>query len=146
MEAGVFTDEEVDVAIELVDYVLNNQHQKDYQIQTATSENKEVLGYYCIGPTPLTAGTFDLYWIAVKPAVNNRGIGKQLLSHAEVLIESQGGRLVIAETSSQPKYERTRKFYLNNRYNELARIKDYYKIDDDLVIYGKYVSQSGVSQ
>jgi hypothetical protein len=60
------------------------------------------------------------------------------------MVKSQGGRLIIAETSSRPKYEKTRKFYLSNKYEELARIKDYYQIDDDLVIYGKYVSQPGV--
>jgi len=143
MNTQVFTNEEIDVALELIDHALNNQNQKDYQIYTY-KENKKLIGYYCIGPTPLTSGTFDLYWIAVEPNSHNRGIGKMLLKHAEDMVKSQGGRLIIAETSSRPKYEKTRKFYLSNKYEELARIKDYYQIDDDLVIYGKYVSQPGV--
>ncbi|MBI5476528.1 MAG: GNAT family N-acetyltransferase [Ignavibacteriales bacterium] len=102
-----------------------------------------VIGYYCVGPTPMTEGTFDLYWIAVKTEAHNQGYGKILISHAEGLIKLKGGRLIIAETSSRPDYENTRKFYLKTHYKEVARIKDYYKIGDDLVVYGKYVSQSG---
>ncbi|MDI6767560.1 MAG: GNAT family N-acetyltransferase [Bacteroidota bacterium] len=123
---------------------LNNPDQRDYNIYSSISETGEILGYYCIGSTPMTDGTFDLYWIAVNPAKHRHGIGKELLHHAEELAVKQGGRLVVAETSSQPKYEATRKFYIRNRYQEVARIKDYYKIGDDLVIYGKYVSQYGV--
>ncbi len=139
----VFTPEEVAVALELVDIALQNPSQEDYRIFTGVDEEENVSGYYCIGPTPMTRGTFDLYWIAVSPAMHNRGVGKQLLAHAERVIAESGGRLVIAETSSQPKYEGTRKFYLRNSYEEVARIRDYYKVDDDLVVYGKYVSQSG---
>lgn len=144
VETDVFTKEEVEVALELMDCVLNDADQQDYEIYTGVSETGEVAGYYCIGSTALTVGTYDLYWIAVKPAMHDKGVGKLLLQHAEALITSHGGRLIVAETSSQPKYEHTRKFYLNNHYTEVARIKEYYKIGDDLVVYGKYLSQSGV--
>jgi ribosomal protein S18 acetylase RimI-like enzyme len=137
----VFTEDEVHVALELIDIVLTQPHQRDYQIYSAEEDSK-VLGYYCIGPTPMTVGTFDLYWIAVDPSIHNKGVGRQLLRHCENLIREQSGRLVVAETSSQPKYNNTRQFYIHNDYSELSRIKDYYKIGDDLVIYGKYVSQS----
>jgi ribosomal protein S18 acetylase RimI-like enzyme len=139
----VFTPEEITVALELIDIVLQNPAQKDYIIFTGVDEANEVAGYYCIGPTPMTAGTYDLYWIAVSPKMHNRGYGKELLEHAEEAIAGSGGRLIIAETSSQPKYENTRMFYIRSGYLEVARIKDYYKPDDDLVVFGKYVSQSG---
>jgi len=138
----VFSIQEIEIALELIDAVLNDPNQYDYEIFTAIDESGNLMGYYCIGPTPGTSGTFDLYWIAVKPSSHDKGIGKQLLHHAESRIASHGGRLVVAETSSQPKYEHTRRFYLNNHYAEVARIKDYYKIGDDLVVYGKYLSQS----
>ena len=140
-ETNVFTDDEITVALELIDIALDNPSQKDYRVFTGVEENETVAGYYCIGPTPMTQGTYDLYWIAVSPAIQNKGFGKRLLEHAEEQIVNDKGRLVIAETSSQPKYERTRTFYLNNRYAEVARIKDYYRPGDDLVVYGKYVSQ-----
>jgi ribosomal protein S18 acetylase RimI-like enzyme len=138
-DTGVFTDEEVAIALELMDVVLDKPDQKDYIINVCEEEN-EVLGYYCIGPTPATQSTYDLYWIATKPSVHRRGIGSTLDEHARNLIKSQGGTLVIAETSSQPKYEKTRAFYTTRRYSELARIRDYYRPGDDLIVYGKYLT------
>ena len=87
----------------------------------------------------MTEATYDLYWIAVDPQTHGKGIGKQLLRHCEELIKSRGGSLVIAETSSLPKYEKTRSFYEHNRYTQASRIKDYYTRGDDLVVYIKYL-------
>lgn len=138
IETDVFTPDEVEIALELIDAVLNHPGQKDYIIHCCEA-NGEVVGYYCIGPTPATNGTFDLYWIAVKPTTQGMGIGGMLNKHAEAIVRSMGGRLLIAETSSQPKYKKTRGFYLTHGYSELARIQDYYRLGDDLVVYGKYL-------
>jgi ribosomal protein S18 acetylase RimI-like enzyme len=140
-DTGVFSEEEIEVAQELIDAVLNDPEQDNYLIYSAVDEEQKVLGYYCVGPTPMTEATYDLYWIAVKPSVHNRGVGKQLITHAEELVALRGGRLIVAETSSKPSYEGTRMFYLRARYQELARIRDYYRTGDDLVVYGKYLSQ-----
>jgi ribosomal protein S18 acetylase RimI-like enzyme len=137
---GVFTEEEVGVALELIDAVLGDPAQKDYIIRVCEEEGK-VAGYYCVGPTPATEGTFDLYWIAVDPRLHGRGIGRMLEDHACDLVRGKSGRLVIAETSSLPRYERTRDFYRRRGYSELARIRDYYRPGDDLVVYGKYLTQ-----
>lgn len=142
VETDVFTKDEIEIALELVDTILGDPRQRDYEIHVAADEEGNPVGYYCVGPTPVTSGTFDLYWIAVKPSFHDRGIGKELLLHAEESIRSRGGRLVIAETSSQPKYEHTRRFYLRNGYAEVARIREYYKPGDDLVVYGKYLSHT----
>jgi GNAT superfamily N-acetyltransferase len=136
---GVFTDDEVAIALELIDAALNRPEQKDYLVYTY-EDASGVQGYYCVGPTPATASTFDLYWIAVNPDLHGRGVGSVLQAHAEELIRSRGGRLIIAETSSQPRYESTRMFYLKRGYAEVARIRDYYRSGDDLVVYGKYFS------
>jgi len=141
-ETDVFTNEEVAIAIELIEIFLDDPKQQDYDLYTAVTENSEIAGYVCLGPTPLTNGTFDLYWIAVKPSLHGQGIGKQLLNYAETNALRNNGRLLIAETSSQPKYESTRIFYIKNNYAEISRITDYYKPGDDLVVYGKYLSQS----
>lgn len=136
---GVFTDEEVLIALELIDAVLDRPDQRDYIIRTC-EENGSVLGYYCVGPTPATAATYDLYWIGVRPDCHGRGVGTALQEHAEELIRARGGQLIVAETSSQPRYEPTRMFYRRRGYDEVARIRDYYREGDDLVVYGKYLS------
>jgi ribosomal protein S18 acetylase RimI-like enzyme len=135
----VFTGEEVAIALELIDAATGGTEQKDYLVRVYEEEGK-VAGYYCIGPTPATEGTFDLYWIAVDPACHGRGVGSALDEHAAALARERGGRLLVAETSSRPHYEPTRRFYAGRGYAELARIRGYYRADDDLVIFGKYLS------
>ncbi len=139
-ETEVFSEEELAIALELIDAVLDRPEQTDYIINVFDN-GIAPLGYYCIGPTPATTGTYDLYWIAVKPALHGRGIGGLLDNHAGQLVRSSGGYLMVAETSSQPRYETTRSFYLHHGYRELSRIQDYYKPGDDLVVYGKYFIQ-----
>jgi ribosomal protein S18 acetylase RimI-like enzyme len=142
----VFRPEEIEVALELVDVFLDKPNQKDYDMYSAVGDADEVLGYLCVGPTPVTAGTYDLYWIAVHPSAQRHGVGKALLEFCEELVRLQGGRLIVAETSSQPKYLKTRTFYLHNGYLEAATLKDYYNVGDDLVIYAKYLRQQEDTQ
>ncbi len=135
---GVFSEEEIVVAAELIDAVLGDPAQRDYVI-FVYEQGGRVLGYYCIGPTPATATTYDLYWIAVSPDVHGKGVGTALNDHLESLIRSRGGTLIMVETSSRKDYEPTRAFYRRRGYGELARIRDYYRPSDDLVIFGKYL-------
>lgn len=116
-----------------------DKDQKDYTIATYTDENDAVRGYYCVGHTPMTESTYDLYWIAVDPRVHGKGIGKQLLHHCEEYVRQQGGKLIIAETSSMEKYNKTRLFYEHHHYTEASRINDYYSPGDGLVVYIKYL-------
>ncbi len=133
----VFREEEIGVALELMEIVIEEKDQKDYVISTFVDDSNTVRGYYCVGPTPMTVSSYDLYWIAVDPRIHSQGIGKQLLRHCEEYVKSKGGTLIIAETSSQPKYENTHSFYRRNHYTEASRIKDYYSQGDDLVVYTK---------
>jgi ribosomal protein S18 acetylase RimI-like enzyme len=139
IETDVFTSAEIDIALELIDKVVDDPDQKDY-VACSCVDGGEVLGYYCIGATPGTEATFDLYWIAVKPGAQGRGVGRKLIHHAEDAIRALGGKLIIVETSSQPRYERTRRFYREQGYSQLSLIRDYYRAGDDLVVYGKYLT------
>lgn len=137
---GVFSAAEIAVAMELIDAVLGNPSQRDYVAFAAESGEGGPAGYYCIGPTPMTAGTWDLYWIAVDPDRQGGGTGAALLRHAEEHARARGAALMVAETSSKPSYDGTHRFYRSTGYRELARIPDYYAAGDDLVVYGKYFS------
>jgi len=133
-----FNSEEIKIAMELIDVYLNVEDQKDYEIFT-DADGETVNGYVCIGPRPLTVGTYDLYWIAVNPNVQARGIGSGLIKYIEEYIKGKSGRLVLIETSGKPGYEKERKFYEKNKYDKFVEIKDFYNEGDSLVVYGKYL-------
>jgi GNAT superfamily N-acetyltransferase len=136
---SVFSEEEIVIAIELIEIYLNDAQQKDYELYTYLNEAAAVTGYVCIGPTPATQGTYDLYWIAVVPEEHGKGVGSKLLQFVEDHLKAKGGRLLIAETSSTPKYEKTCAFYAGKGFVQQARIREYYRPGDDLIIYGKYL-------
>lgn len=138
----VFTPGETAVALELVDEWLARGEASGYLAFVLDGSDRaarpeEVRAYACFGPTPLTEGTFDLYWIAVDPAWRRHGYGQALLEFAERDAASRGGRLLLIETSSQETYGGTVHFYERNGYPLLARIADFYKPGDDKLIFGK---------
>lgn len=134
-----FDKEDRDVALELVNQAIRNPDQKDYDFIVAASAAGNVIGYICFGPTPLTNGTFDLYWIAVDPAYTDQGVGTLLLSAFEDKVRQMHGRMIIVETSSGPDYEQTRHFYLKNGYHLAETIRDFFDDGEDRVTYLKRV-------
>ncbi|WP_337866503.1 GNAT family N-acetyltransferase [Ignavibacterium sp.] len=132
-----FNDAEVKVAMELIDITVNNPDQTDYNIFVYEEDGK-ILGYHCTGKRPLTDAVYDLYWIVADPEHSGKGIGKNLLEHAENFVKERKGRWILAETSSKDSYLSTQSFYLRNNYTILSEIKDFYAVGDNLLIFGKY--------
>lgn len=135
---NIFTIEEKKIAVELIDEVINDSGNNYYNI-FVNQVNDKIVGYHCTGKRSLTDGVYDMYWIAVDPALQNRGHGKKLLDHAERFVLENHGNLILAETSSKESYTLTRNFYKKYNYSILAEIKDFYKKEDHLIIFGKYL-------
>jgi ribosomal protein S18 acetylase RimI-like enzyme len=133
-----FNTTEVKVAVELIDLYLEYGISSDYYILVAGIDNTPA-GYICFGPTPLTEGTWDIYWMAVDPEMQRQGIGRRLLNDAEVSISKAQGRLILIETSSKPDYEKTRKFYESCGCEMIACIPDFYTPGDDKIVFQKVV-------
>lgn len=131
-EAAQFTSDEVSCAVELIDAALENPL-GDYRLLVAEATG-EVAGYVCYGPTPMTVGTWDLYWIATHPRQRGRGVATALVEAMETDVRILGGRRVRVETSHQTEYQSAHRFYERNAYPEVARLRDFYKPGDDLVI------------
>jgi ribosomal protein S18 acetylase RimI-like enzyme len=129
-----FTPPEVAVAEEVIDSHLNDPD--SYNILVA-GVGKSVAGYICYGRTPLTEGTWDIYWLVVSPDKQGQGIGGALVASAEERISKASGRLIIIETSSKPGYDKTRRFYLARGYEIIGRIADFYAPGDAKIILQK---------
>ena len=131
-----FTAAEVAVAMELLEIVIGDPAQRDYEVAVAELPGR-VAGYVLFGPVAATVGSFDLYWIAVDPATQGSGVGQRLMEHVEDQARRRGGRLVCLETSSQGSYSRTRSFYEKAGYVLESTIRDFYKPGDDRLTYVK---------
>jgi GNAT superfamily N-acetyltransferase len=135
-QAGNFSEEEVGTAIELIDDSIAAKNAGDYR-SFVLADDGDVKGFVCLGPTPLTQGVYDLYWIVVDSAAHGRRYGQTLLQFAEDEVRRENGRMLVIETSSLPAYERTMRFYRQAGYPEVARIPNFYKPGDDKVIFAK---------
>jgi ribosomal protein S18 acetylase RimI-like enzyme len=138
-----FSAEEVEVALELIDSALAKEG--DYEVLVADADDDgsheragsaaPPIGYVCFGPTSMTEGTYDLYWIAVSPAQKGRGVGRALASAMERELSQRGARLVRVETESSSAYDATRAFYDALGYERAAVFADFYRPGVDLVTY-----------
>jgi len=127
---GLFREEEVATAVELLDESLAGDD--DYQFVGAF-EDDELVGYACWGPTPGTAATYDLYWIAVDRE-RQGAAWVELLNEVERRLMADGCRLIVVETSSRADYGPTVDFTKTRGYTRTATIPAYYAPGDDLVI------------
>lgn len=134
-----FNRADIVIAEEVIDDYLDKFTRSGYHIWVAEIDTK-VVGYICVGPAPLTTGTWDIYWIAVNPDSQNRGIGKELMAFSEHKIKDEGGRLVLIETSAKLSYSRTCRFYCSLGYEIIAQIPDYYAENEDKIILQKRIN------
>ena len=132
---GLFTADEIAVALELIEGALaaRDGAAGDYHALVAELDGV-VRGYVCYGPTPMTEGTWDLYWIVSAPEDRGTGVGRQLVAAMEAELRARGARRVRVETSSTELYGAAQRFYLRIGYPEIARIPDFYRPGDDLII------------
>ena len=137
IKARAFTSSEIDVAMELIDIVLKDKNQKDYKVHCMVDDQDQPLGYICYGPAPMTQGTFDLYWVVVDPSFQNQGVGSRLSDFLDEAVREMNGRMVLADTSSVPQYEKTQRFYLQKGFQEVARVPDYYSPGNDRITFCK---------
>lgn len=139
-DTPAFDPAEVSVAMELVDIALADPTQPDYRFILAfdapdVDDTGALAGYICFGPTPMTHGTYDLYWLATHPDHTRKGVARALVAAMDDAIRPDGARLVRVETGSQEAYGAAVGFYHAAGFTEEARIRGFYAPDDDLIIF-----------
>jgi GNAT superfamily N-acetyltransferase len=132
----LFSKEEAETVAELLEAYQTLEDHDGYFFLSAM-DDANLLGFACYGPTPLTQGTFDLYWIAVSAAAKGQGIGRALMARMEDEVRALGGRMIVLDTSGRPEYEPTRTFYHRIGYTHSATVPDFYAPGDDLVIFSR---------
>lgn len=89
------------------------------------------MGFIVFGPNACAEGVQTIYWIVS----GRKGVGTELMNHMERRI--RGARMSVLETSGKPGYDRQRRFYEKLGFHVVARVHDFYRPGDDLVIYRK---------
>jgi D-alanine-D-alanine ligase len=134
---GLFREGEIPVALEVFDEAVRPGGERSYHVLGAEHDGR-LAGWICWGPTPCTLGTYDLYWMAVEPALQGAGIGTALLLEMERRLAG-AARLIVIETAGRPDYAATRTFYQARGYRPVSTIPDFYAPGDDQVVFVKRV-------
>ncbi len=133
---GVFNAVELDILKEVSHDHFTKPDKGYFMIMEGTAD--DLKGFVIYGQAPLTEYAWDMYWLAVDVSAQNQGVGRKLLKNAETEILKKSPHAVIrVETSSRKDYDGARHLYASSGYRETGVIKDFYKKNDDLVIYSR---------
>lgn len=134
-----FKPDEIIVAEEVLDEYLRNGTRSGYNVIVA-EVGSSIVGYICFGHTPLTVATWDVYWLAISPDFQRKGIGRTLLNSAEEEIKKAKGKMIIVETSSRPEYDKAKRLYASHGYQLICQIPNFYALGDDKLVFIKRLS------
>ena len=138
---GFFNPAEVEVAADLVTERLTKGIRSGYHFVLA-ERGSALVAYACYGPIEGTQGSFELYWIAVAPEEQGKGLGVQVFTRAEAAMRKSGAKSIYADTSSSDRYAGTRGFYQRMGFHEEARLSDFYAPGDSKIVYVKPLGAS----
>ena len=133
-----FYDHEVEIAAELVAERLAQGESTGYYFVFAEVDGVTA-AYACFGPITMSKTCFDLYWIATHNDFRGKGIGRQLLEEIYKHAINMGCKIIIAETSGLEHYAPTRAFYISNKFDLEATLKNFYDEGDDKLFYTKRI-------
>jgi GNAT superfamily N-acetyltransferase len=123
--------------IECASAVVADAYESGRYTRHVALSGSKIAGFACYAPTALTETVFDLYWIAVDPRIRRAGIGTSLLQFVEDEIRRRGGQILLIETASKPSFGGTHLFYQRLGYSQTCRVKDFYRVASDKLVFCK---------
>ena len=136
-DSGGFSASEVEIAVELVEESLaRGAEASGYHFLFAEADG-EPKGYASFGPIPLTAASWDLYWIAVPKNGQGNGVGRRLMAEMERRAKAIGATHVYIDTSGRADYAHSQAFYKACGYGLAASLPDFYGPGDAKLIFVK---------
>ncbi len=135
---GMFSPDEIDPVRQTFQDVHSGQAGLNHRVEVwQEGLDGGIVGvtYFC--ENTMSDHVWDLLMIAVAPERQRCGIGGNLIVSAQQRIQYAGGRMLLIDTSSRPKYDLTRAFYSKHAFVEVARVPDFYSDGESKVIYAK---------
>lgn len=138
-ENQMFAPDEMDDFDSRLTGYLEGTRPDDRWIVTGDDDSGGLLGAAYYAPEPESDRVWNLYFIAVRPDAQRRGVGARLLRYVEGTLRDRGpevARSLIVETSSLDQYTGARAFYAREGYTEVPdRVADAYGPGDDMVVF-----------
>ena len=132
----VQADRDPGIAEVLDDY--HAQNAADGHRAVALETEGAVVGFAYFAAAAMTDRTWSLWWIVVDRECKHEGSAASCCGMSrQRSVRAAAGRQLLIETSSLPKYELTRRFYLKYGYSQIAAVKDYYAEADDMLFFCK---------
>ncbi len=131
---GVFNAEEVNTVEELFQGFLRDPQASGYNF-VSCQDGDEFLGFACWGPTALSHGAADLYWICTAQGAQGRGVGVALFQAVEAAVRALGRWLIVIWTSNRADYAPARQFYHRVGCDLQTQITDFYDRGEDLCVF-----------
>ena len=128
-----------DLLPDMIDGFLSEEPADD--LWYTAEQNNEVVGFCYAAPEELTDGTWNMLAIAILPATQGSGVGRELVRVLEADLQNKGHRVLIADTSGTDAFAKTREFYRKVGYTEEARIRGFWGAGDDKVVFWKNISK-----
>jgi ribosomal protein S18 acetylase RimI-like enzyme len=138
----LFEADQIEELAQMLDQHFRNE--TDSQDIWFTDDDNEPVGVAYVAPERMTEGTWNLYLIAIHPDRQRQGRGANLLRHIEKMLTERGERVLLVETSGLEDFEYVRAFYRKSGYDEEARIREFYKVGDDKIIFRKALGNGAV--
>jgi ribosomal protein S18 acetylase RimI-like enzyme len=138
---GLFTPEDAEALLgDVLDGIASATLQAGHEAACCRSDDNSVaLGWCYFAPDDHAQGVWHLWWIGVAPDLHGSGAGKALLKHVERRVVTQGGRILIIETSDSDLLSRARRFYGSHGYTECGRIPHFYSEGESKVIFSRRI-------
>src|SRR3954464_1708673 len=133
------------IEIQALQEVLDDYHHHNAALghrAVAFERDRKTLGFAYFAEAAMTDRTWSLWWIVVERGTQAAGIGGEMLKYVERAGQQSAGRQLRIETSSLPKYELTRRFYLKHGYEQVAAVPNYYAHGDDMLFFAKRLDAS----
>jgi ribosomal protein S18 acetylase RimI-like enzyme len=136
-ETGVFSQVEVGWAVEIVEAALERGCTATGYHFLFADNGEELDGFTCFGPIDGTANRFDLYWIAVSPTTQGKGLGRKLLAESMNAARTMHATHLFIDTSTRNDYAAAHKLYEALGFARMGTLVDFYSDGDGKALYGR---------
>jgi D-alanine-D-alanine ligase len=105
-----------------------------------------VVGYVSFARSNGSADAFGLFDLAVAQAVQGQHVGRDLFHAVETEVQAAGGRLVVVESSSNPRQTGARQFLLHQGLRLVGDIPDFHREGESKLTYVKYLKTRSLGE